>query len=71
MMKKWNTVAAYFPSFSEGLSLRFIVFSDTSGSGGTFPFLFGGAFIEVEHITATDREAMDFPSFSEGLSLRW
>ncbi len=35
-----------------------------------FPFLFGGAFIEVGGIEQLNRIISNFPSFSEGLSLR-
>ena len=60
----------YFPSFSEGLSLRpagLLLFDRFPG----FPFLFGGTFIEAEHPNIPRaRSAENFPSFSEGLSLR-
>ena len=69
MQTERAALAPYFPSFSEGLSLR-----DYTGGGVElyhgFPFLFGGTFIEgfmATRITLTPR---DFPSFSEGLSLR-
>ena len=60
---------SYFPSFSEGLSLR--VLSDTMKLSRTlFPFLFGGTFIEGITLGNMLRLAPYFPSFSEGLSLR-
>ena len=37
---------SYFPSFSEGLSLRASRTSTRSGIHPSFPFLFGGTFIE-------------------------
>ena len=39
----------YFPSFSEGLSLRQSV-RDALGGSDAFPFLFGGTFIEAAGI---------------------
>ena len=36
----------------------------------TFPFLFGGTFIEGRLPAPVTRRLQDFPSFSEGLSLR-
>ena len=60
-----------FPSFSEGLSLRPVVFHDAARGDKLFPFLFGGTFIEalaLHHFIAPD--FTNFPSFSEGLSLR-
>ena len=59
-----------FPSFSEGLSLRAlnVIFARRMGS---FPFLFGGTFIEGPDSPRTHSlYSTDFPSFSEGLSLR-
>ena len=38
----WN-----FPSFSEGLSLRLVMGAPRDPLGCTFPFLFGGTFIEA------------------------
>ena len=58
-----------FPSFSEGLSLRGV--PSHSFPQNTFPFLFGGTFIEgprAQFLGACHYH--DFPSFSEGLSLR-
>ena len=37
---------SYFPSFSEGLSLRGYAIAWVEYRDGTFPFLFGGTFIE-------------------------
>ena len=37
---------SYFPSFSEGLSLRGAVHLSVYGGVNQFPFLFGGTFIE-------------------------
>ena len=36
----------------------------------SFPFLFGGAFIEGGYKLDSKAKDFDFPSFSEGLSLR-
>ena len=36
----------YFPSFSEGLSLRGQANGEDRGADDSFPFLFGGTFIE-------------------------
>ena len=38
---------SYFPSFSEGLSLRQFTTSTSPVRDGRFPFLFGGTFIEA------------------------
>ena len=63
--------AADFPSFSEGLSLRGSQRQALARLCRTFPFLFGGTFIEGESSTdSRGAERLDFPSFSEGLSLR-
>ena len=45
---------SYFPSFSEGLSLRALSASHRLERGVLFPFLFGGAFIEGGKATVTD-----------------
>ena len=37
---------SYFPSFSEGLSLRGALGGNGSPTAPAFPFLFGGTFIE-------------------------
>ena len=60
---------SYFPSFSEGLSLRP---AKPTGQAEThkFPFLFGGTFIEALYLTRRSLRDLHFPSFSEGLSLR-
>ena len=60
---------SYFPSFSEGLSLRAAT-RLASGSSRLFPFLFGGTFIEGTQQKQLITQALHFPSFSEGLSLR-
>ena len=61
----------YFPSFSEGLSLRVHHLSSVDVVAAGFPFLFGGTFIEGLRLTAIRWAAsLNFPSFSEGLSLR-
>ena len=39
-------------------------------AGETFPFLFGGTFIEGTASHNEPSKTWDFPSFSEGLSLR-
>ena len=62
---------SYFPSFSEGLSLRESLCSLTPSGQGAFPFLFGGTFIEgSERLVWLQERDYNFPSFSEGLSLR-
>ena len=60
----------YFPSFSEGLSLRVHVGRFYVRYRRTFPFLFGGTFIEGVITCLLAGFRRDFPSFSEGLSLR-
>ena len=61
---------SYFPSFSEGLSLREAGTATAAAYGAKFPFLFGGTFIEGNGNKFFKLENGDFPSFSEGLSLR-
>ena len=62
---------SYFPSFSEGLSLREIIGVAVPAPVASFPFLFGGTFIEGSKSTDEGfSNSLDFPSFSEGLSLR-
>ena len=65
-------VLFYFPSFSEGLSLRAVSAPNGGATRDRFPFLFGGTFIEGEQPArpAPRQRVWDFPSFSEGLSLR-
>ena len=61
----------YFPSFSEGLSLRPSTICAWVLPSRVFPFLFGGTFIEADGRTLYQwNVAANFPSFSEGLSLR-
>ena len=60
---------SYFPSFSEGLSLRVRTCSVRRLSI-RFPFLFGGTFIEGSASAVSTTSPPNFPSFSEGLSLR-
>ena len=63
--------AAYdFPSFSEGLSLRVEKGPAAKAAEPSFPFLFGGTFIEGSVRLTLPARAQHFPSFSEGLSLR-
>ena len=51
----------YFPSFSEGLSLRRMLSSCGGRRAPSFPFLFGGTFIEAE-IAGINREMVEeFP----------
>ena len=38
--------------------------------GSSFPFLFGGTFIEGIRVSTFTATRTNFPSFSEGLSLR-
>ena len=59
----------HFPSFSEGLSLRSGT-GEGAGAGISFPFLFGGTFIEESIAPTLHCGGSNFPSFSEGLSLR-
>ena len=59
-----------FPSFSEGLSLRPANRDGDNLIKPTFPFLFGGTFIEASKSTDEGFSNSHFPSFSEGLSLR-
>ena len=61
---------SYFPSFSEGLSLRPRIGRTPNDHHLAFPFLFGGAFIEAICTGRNLKEYTHFPSFSEGLSLR-
>ena len=61
---------SYFPSFSEGLSLREYSGLFDRTCHGEFPFLFGGTFIEGYFLARTAGGEPYFPSFSEGLSLR-
>ena len=61
---------ADFPSFSEGLSLRTHPHHSTPSGVLTFPFLFGGTFIEGPYTSCPRNLHQHFPSFSEGLSLR-
>ena len=62
--------ATYFPSFSEGLSLRGERNLLPCRIPVTFPFLFGGTFIEGCECSERRSDEGHFPSFSEGLSLR-
>ena len=65
--------ANYFPSFSEGLSLRAMIPRHLKAlSAAGFPFLFGGTFIEGLGCAgvAAEVDFCNFPSVSEGLSLR-
>ncbi len=61
---------SYFPSFSEGLSLREHQNNNPPPPQPEFPFLFGGTFIEGSECFRVHGVNEDFPSFSEGLSLR-
>ena len=61
--------SGYFPSFSEGLSLRADDEKEKDGLS-EFPFLFGGTFIEGRDAIHSAPLRINFPSFSEGLSLR-
>ena len=67
-----NIVAApltYFPSFSEGLSLRQGKKS-TSSPFENFPSFSEGLSLRLDRAHAQGYEVTNFPSFSEGLSLR-
>ena len=64
----------YFPSFSEGLSLRGLPLL-LGAAGSLFPFLFGGTFIEGEQRGKEDPALVAFPflfggTFIEGRRLR-
>ena len=50
--------------------MRAPIFSTFTHTATTFPFLFGGTFIEGPLHRRRVRPQQDFPSFSEGLSLR-
>ena len=52
---------SYFPSFSEGLSLRANNLTMVVPSTTRFPFLFGGAFIEGDIFPARTTGAAPFP----------
>ena len=56
-------LALYFPSFSEGLSLRPDSLRATCSSDRTFPFLFGGTFIEApgDHCEGVERLRISLP----------
>ena len=65
----------HFPSFSEGLSLRERRNDRVFKRGASFPFLFGGTFIEGFKSMGTAREAVKFPflfggTFIEGTAFR-
>ncbi len=74
-MKRSNPPPAgdYFPSFSEGLSLRGEGWGLVVQDGDLFPFLFGGTFIEGPlRALETCFERVEFPflfggTFIEGL----
>ena len=61
---------SYFPSFSEGLSLRDVARLDSQGRGGHFPFFSEGLSLRDAARLIQHLPAHHFPSFSEGLSLR-
>ena len=62
---------SYFPSFSEGLSLRALAACWMSSSALYFPsFSEGLSLRDRVHHRPTGSYHRDFPSFSEGLSLR-
>ena len=64
--------AEYFPSFSEGLSLRDFTNDELSLLIPEFPFLFGGTFIEGIGTGRSSRTLLRFPflfggTFIEGI----
>ena len=64
---------SYFPSFSEGLSLRDHIVSHTARGTRRFPFLFGGTFIEGRKHQPRPSASTPFPflfggTFIEGSS---
>lgn len=61
---------SYFPSFSEGLSLRPCALAEVEAQTILISFLFGRAFIEAGCAERQARLGYHFPSFWEGLSLR-
>lgn len=61
---------SYFPSFSEGLSLRVRFAEHALTSQRRFPFLFGGAFIEARLSPSRPCIGARFPFLLGGLSLR-
>ena len=52
---------SYFPSFSEGLSLRPNRTVSLELTVSEFPFLFGGTFIEAVFLSATPYKDAQFP----------
>ena len=56
----------YFPSFSEGLSLRPAFRRAGVADEGQFPFLFGRAFIEAHHHRAAEPPAEISLPFRKG-----
>ena len=54
---------SYFPSFSEGLSLRRLRVDRRSFCTSEFPFLFGGTFIEALQVCiySTHRQVISLP----------
>ena len=65
-----GTVAAYFPSFSEGLSLRADEAAGADPPEDDFPSFSEGLSLRAQHAGGPFTHRRDFPSFSEGLSLR-
>ena len=69
---RFSTDTDYFPSFSEGLSLRAEYGVGTRGGNSGFPFLFGGTFIEgilwwSTHIPSTTFPFLFGGTFIEGM----
>mgnify|MGYP001745948280 CR=1 FL=1 len=52
---------SYFPSFSEGLSLRLEASEPKARRQIRFPFLFGRAFIEAKKTNSRKRDRQTFP----------
>ena len=61
---------SYFPSFSEGLSLRDTQEANAADSSPDFPSFSEGLSLRVSVHSPFKQRLYHFPSFSEGLSLR-
>ena len=61
---------SYFPSFSEGLSLRALMAVCLEGAHRDFPSFSEGLSLRDSAPLRISEHIVNFPSFSEGLSLR-
>ena len=57
----FDSLSLYFPSFSEGLSLRGGVSGAAAPAAAEFPFLFGGTFIEGHQLLDFSAHRRKFP----------